>query len=198
MNAVNAPAEADLAEIRLRVQNIVAVARVADALPLAELAAAIPGSEFPKRDYPGLFLRIPGTRVSCHLYDSGKIMLTGLVDMDRIQPALASVVGILRAAGVELLEPVLEPRVINLVASGNFGERIALLRLALTLNLERVEYDPEHFAAIVYRARAGGTALVYASGRFVVMGVRAVDRALAVALEVRDVIDAVDAWHSYA
>ena len=198
MNITNAPAEADLATFRFRVQNIVAVARVADALPLAELAAVIPGAEHPKRDYPGLFFRIPGTKIACHLYDSGKIMLTGLVAVDRLQPALAAVVEILRAAGAELLEPVPEARVVNLVASGNLGERIALLRLALTLNLARVEYDPEHFAAIVYRARAGGTALIYASGRFVVMGARSVEQAQAVAVEVRDVIDAVDAWHSHA
>ncbi len=198
MNMMNAPAEADSVAFRLRIQNIVGVARVTDALPLVELAAAIPGTEYPKRDFPGLFLRIPGTKVSCHLYESGKIMLTGLVALDRLQPALRAVVDILRAAGVEILEPVLEARVVNLVASGNLGERVALLRLALTLNLERVEYDPEHFAAIVYRARAGGTALVYASGRFVVMGVRSIEQAQAVALEVWDVIDAVNAWHSYA
>ncbi len=68
----------------------------------------------------------------------------------------------------------------------------------MALDLERIEYDPETFAGLVYRARAGGTALVFASGAIVVMGARSVEQARDVAAEVRDVIDGVGAWHSYA
>jgi transcription initiation factor TFIID TATA-box-binding protein len=197
MSTTVASADAPLAMLRFRVQNVVAVARVADALPLAELAARIPGTVYPKRNYPGLFLRIPGPRAACHVYDSGKVVFTGLVTVDHLQAALAAVVDTLRSAGAELREPVPEARVVNLVASGNLGDRVSLLRLALALALERVEYDPEQCAALFYRARAGGTASVFASGAFVVMGARSVEQARAVAAEVRNVIDTVGAWHSY-
>lgn len=198
MSASVAPATADLALCRLRVQNVVAAARVADVLPLAELAARIPGAAHPKKNYPGLLLRVPGSKAACHVYDSGKVVLTGLSAVDHLEAAFGAVVETLRAAGAELLEPVPAARVINLVASGNLGERIALFRLALALDLERIEYDPEQFAGLVYRARAGGTALVFASGAIVVMGARSAEQARAVAAEVRDVIDGVGAWHAYA
>ena len=198
MGVTVAPAATDLAIPRLRVQNVVAVARVADALPLAELAMRIPGAKHPKRNYPGIFLQIPGPRAACHVYASGKMVLTGLSAVDHVEAALASAVETLRAAGAGLLEPLPAARVINLVASGNLGERIALFRLALALDLEQIEYDPEHFAGLVYRARAGGTALVFASGAIVVMGARSVEQARAVAVEVRDVIDTMGAWHPYA
>lgn len=194
MSAVIVPTTVDPGGPPLRVQNVVAVARVADALPLADLAARTPGAAYPKKNYPGLLLRIPGLKVACHVYDSGKIVFTGLGVADHLEAALAAVVDALRAAGAELLDPVPGARVINLVASGNLGARIALLRLALSLDLERVEYDPEHFAALVYRARAGGTALVFASGAIVVMGARSSEQARAVAAEVRDLVDAVGAW----
>ncbi|MEN6518427.1 MAG: hypothetical protein ABFC38_09565 [Methanospirillum sp.] len=191
-------AAADPAGLRLWVRNVVAVARVADALPLAALATRIPGAAHPKKNYPGIFLRVPGTKAACHVYESGKVVLTGLAAVDRIGPALAAVVETLRAAGAELLVPVPAARVINLVATGNLGMKIALSRFALALELERIEYDPEQLAGLVYRARAGGTALVFASGAIVVMGARSLEQAQAVATEVRDVIDGVGAWHLYA
>ena len=189
---------ADRAPPRLSVQNVVAVARVADALPLAELATTLPGAGHPKKNGPGLFLRLPGSRVSCRVYGSGRVVFTGLGAVDHLDGALASVVALLRTAGGEVPGPATEVRVINLVASGNLGRKIALLRLALALDLERVEYDPEISAALVYRARGGGTALVFASGAIVVMGARSVEQARAVAAEVRDVVDATGAWHAQA
>ena len=198
MSAPVAPAGDGLAALRLRVQNVVAVARVAVALPLAELAATVPGAERPMKNYPGLLLRVPGSRAACRVYDSGKVVFTGLGAVDHLPAALAAVVAALRAAGAEVPEPVPGARVINLVASGHLGRKIGLLRLALALDLERVEYDPELSPALVYRARAGGTALVFASGAFVVMGARSVEQVRAVAAEVRDVIDTMGAWHPYA
>jgi transcription initiation factor TFIID TATA-box-binding protein len=103
----------------------------------------------------------------------------------------------LRKGGATLFEPVPEPRVVNLVASGNLGARIALSRLAIALELERVEYDPEQFAGLVYRS-GDGTALVFASGAVVIMGARSVEGARSVAAEVRDVVDRVGAWHAYS
>lgn len=188
---------ADRAAPRLRVQNVVAAARVADALPLAELAATLPGAEYPKKNCPGLILRLPGSRAACRVYKSGRAVFTGLGAADHLEDALASVIALLRAAGGEVLEPATDVRVVNLVASGNLGRRIGLLRLALALDLERVEYDPEISAALIYRAREGGTALVFASGAIVVMGARSVEQAQAVAVEVRDVIDAMGAWHTH-
>jgi transcription initiation factor TFIID TATA-box-binding protein len=197
MKTTGFPAATDSGVLRFRVQNVVAVARVADTLPLAELAATIPGVEYPKKNYPGLLLRIPAPRVACRVYDSGKCVLTGLTAVDHLQAALGAVVELLRAAGAELLEPVPAARVTNLVASAHLGEGVALFRLALALNLERVEYDPELSAALIFRARRGGTALVFASGALVVMGARSVEQARAVAAEVRDVVDAMGAWRSY-
>ncbi len=196
MSATVAPAAGDPAPPRLHVQNVVAVARVADVLSLADLASSIPGAESPRGNYPGLVLRMTGPRVACHIYDSGKVVLTGLGDVDHLTPAYAGVVDALRAGGADLLEPVPEPRIINLVASGNLGAGVALNRLAIALDLERVEYDPEQFAGLVYRA-GGGTALVFASGAIVIMGARSTEGARAVATEVRDVIDRVGAWYSY-
>lgn len=196
MNAAVAPAAGDTAVVRLAVQNVVAVARIAEALPLSEIAESIPGVEYPKRKYPGIVLRFAGPRVACHVYDSGKIVLTGLGTVDSLPGAFSAVVAALRGAGAVLVDPIPEPRIINVVASGNLGERISLLRLALALDLERVEYDPEHFAGLIFRASSGGVALVFASGAIVVMGVRSVDQAREVVAEVRGMIDTVGAWHT--
>ena len=196
MNPIVDPGLAGRSPVQLAVQNVVAAARIADALPLAVLVAKIPGAVLPKRSYPGIVLRLSSPQAVCHIYRSGKIVLKGFGSADRLPGAFASVVEVLRAAGIALLEPVPEPRIINLVASGKFGERISLLRFAMALDLERVEYDPEQFAGLVYRADAGGVALIFASGAIVVMGMRSLDQAHVVLSEVEGVIDSVGAWQS--
>ncbi len=196
MNPMVDPGLAGRSPVQLAVQNVVAAARIADALPLAVLVAKIPGAVLPKRSYPGIVLRLSSPRAVCHIYRSGKIVLKGFGSVDRLPGAFAAVVEVLRATGIALLDPVPEPRIINLVASGKFGERISLLRFAMALDLERVEYDPEQFAGLVYRADAGGVALVFASGAIVVMGMRSLDQAHAVLSEVEGVIDGVGAWQS--
>lgn len=198
MSATVASATAGSPALRLRVQNVVAVARVADTLPLVGIAEAIPGAEYPRGTYPGIVIRLAGPRVSCHVFDSGKIVLTGLGDVGHLEPAYAAVIGALRGAGIALADPLPEARVINLVASGHLGERVSLFRLAVALELERVEYDPEHFAGLVYRAPGGGTALLFASGALVIMGARSVEQALAVANGLRDAVDATGSWQCVA
>lgn len=178
----------------LQVRNVVASGTVAEALRLDELAAAIPDATF-DRGFPRLFLRLPDPRATALIFGSGKVVLTGLRTPDAIAPAHAAVVRALIDAGARLHEPVPAPRLVNLVASGDLGGRVALHRLAVSRDFERVEFDPEQFPGLVYRAEGGGVALVFGSGSIVVTGARTDEGAQAVGAEVRDIISAAGAWH---
>ncbi len=54
-----------------------------------------------------------------------------------------------RGAGAALDEPVPDPTIGNLVASGTLGGKVALHRLAISRNLDRIEFDPEQFPGLV-------------------------------------------------
>jgi transcription initiation factor TFIID TATA-box-binding protein len=183
-----------LEALPLEVRNIVASVKVADSLMLSDLAAKIPGAELGSGRFQGMVIHLDSSRVACLLFGSGKIVIMGLTDPDDLAPALAAVVDILRTAGAEIIEPVPEARIVNLVMSGTFPDRISLLHLALARNLERLEYEPEQFPGLVYRSRTGPVVLIFNTGALVVTGATAPDDARAAADEARSVIDAAGAW----
>ncbi|HIH03278.1 MAG TPA: TATA-box-binding protein [Methanoregulaceae archaeon] len=176
----------------LQVRNVVASARVAGALRLHDLAATVPGAEFDP-SFPRLILRLSAPKASALIFSSGKVVLTGMRSPETVAPALAAVLDVLRGAGAELDRPVPAPRIVNLVASGTLGEKVALHRLAISRDLDRIEFDPEMFSGLVYRSEAGGVALVFGTGSLVVTGTRSLEGARAVAAEVRAIVTAAGA-----
>jgi transcription initiation factor TFIID TATA-box-binding protein len=177
----------------LTVTNIVASVRVADALDLDALARAIPGADFDRRRFSGLVYRRTSPKFAALVFTSGKVNLVGVRHPDAVAPALAALLEVLRTAGVDLA-PDPRPRVVNLVASGNLGTGVSLLRLAVALDLEDIEYEPEVFPGLVYRSGAGGVALIFTSGAMIVAGALSIPQAQAVAGEVRHLVDRAGAW----
>ena len=176
-----------------QIRNVVASVTVAGSLRIDDLAATIPRTEFDRRVFR-LIIRIAAPKATALVFGSGKVVLTGLHDPEAVGPALAAVLDVLRGAGAELDEPVPVPAIANLVASGNLGQRVALHRLAVSRNFDRVEFDPEQFPGLVYRSGAGPVALVFGTGSVVVTGARSLEGAQAVAGEVQIMVTAAGAW----
>lgn len=173
----------------LRIRNVVASITVAGSLGLDDLAAAIPGATLDRR-FPRLVLRLSVPKATALVFGSGKIVFTGLGAPEAALPATEAVLTVLRGAGARLDEPVPAAKTANLVASGTLGERIALHRLAVSRNLDRVEFDPELFPGLVYRSEAGGVALIFGTGSVVITGTRSIEEARAVAAEVESIVTA--------
>ena len=180
----------------LKIQNVVATVKVATELNLDELVGRIPGAEYDKTKFPGLVLRLSSPKVAALVFTPGKIVLTGMPHPDVLPAAFSSVIQALRAAGAEV-DPLAIPRIVNLVASGPLGEGVALQRLAIAMNLEHIEYEPEVFPGLVYRvADPKGVALIFGSGAIVVTGTTNEADVARVVAEVRHAIDQADAWVS--
>jgi transcription initiation factor TFIID TATA-box-binding protein len=61
----------------------------------------------------------------------------------------------------------------NIVASSDLGQKINLSVIAITLGLERVEYEPEQFPGLVYRLDEPKTViLLFSSGKLVCTGAK--------------------------
>ena len=68
-----------------------------------------------------------------------------------------------------------EPKITvqNIVASSDLGQKINLSVIAITLGLERVEYEPEQFPGLVYRLDEPKTViLLFSSGKLVCTGAK--------------------------
>ncbi|MEN6343301.1 MAG: TATA-box-binding protein [Methanospirillum sp.] len=179
--------------ITVGVRNVVAVARIADRLPVDDLAPKIPGAALDTR-VMRMVVRISHPKAAVFAFSSGKVIFTGLRDANTLEPAVASLLETLRAAGADLADPAPSAEIVNLVASGFLGDRVSLVRLAHARNFERIEYDPEQFPGLVYRSEAGPAVLVFSTGALVATGARSLDRAQEAAVEAWHIIDTAGAW----
>jgi transcription initiation factor TFIID TATA-box-binding protein len=179
----------------LEIQKVVATARVATVLNLDELAERIPGAKYLKKRFPGLVLHMSSPKVTVLAFAPGRLVLTGMPHPDALSSAFSTVLEVLRAAGA-MIEPFDPHRVVNIVSSGSFDEGVALQRLAIAMNLEHIEYEPEVFPGLVYRiVDPKGVALVFGSGAFVVTGTQTEGQAARVMAVIQHAIDQAGAWN---
>ncbi len=157
---------------KYKIENVVASAFLGTELNLQELAIALDGAEYEPERFPGLIYRMKDPKTATLLFHSGKIVCTGGRSSEQVKLAIDKMTAQLRKLGINLdSEP--EITVQNIVASSDLGHKINLNIIAITLGLERVEYEPEQFPGLVYRLDDPKVVLLlFGSGKLVCTGAR--------------------------
>jgi transcription initiation factor TFIID TATA-box-binding protein len=141
-------------------------------LNLQELAISLDGADYEPERFPGLVYRLKDPKTATLLFRSGKVVCTGAKSLDQLNQAISNVTTHLCKVGVSL-DQELEIEVQNLVATADLGQKIDLSVIAITLGLERVEYEPEQFPGLVYRLDEPKTViLLFSSGKLVCTGAK--------------------------
>jgi|SRR5208337_4996565 len=154
----------------LKIENIVASGVIANSIDLDELSHKVKNCELNKKRFPGAVYRIADPKMASLIFESGKIVLTGARSEKGLKDGLAVIVASLIEAG---FEPFKDPKVAitNLVCSFNLGKTINLNKIAITLNVENVEYEPEQFPGLVYRVKDPKiVVLLFTSGKIILTG----------------------------
>ena len=130
------------------------------------------GADYEPEQFPGLIYRLKEPKTATLLFRSGKVVCTGAKSLDQVKLAIDKVTTQIRKAGISLdSEPKIEVQ--NIVASSDLGQKINLNVIAITLGLERVEYEPEQFPGLVYRLDDPKVVLlIFGSGKLVCAGAR--------------------------
>lgn len=116
-------------------------------------------------------------------YRSGRCSITGVNSIDQFN----TVVDRVNAVMQDLLETDVTPesQVSNVVVTSSLNMNVQLETLAVQLGLERVEYEPEQFPALIYRSpESSAVILVFASGKLLCTGLS----------ELSEIDDAIDAF----
>jgi len=164
-------------EETLRIENIVASARIADHLDLQLVFTQIKGADFNKKRFPGVVIRMQDPKVAALVFASGKVVLTGARTADDIATGLALLGDQLRSLGIDIPIKV-SYKIQNIVTSANLGTRINLDRIAMGLSLEKVEYEPEQFPGLIYRLDDPKVVtLLFGSGKTIITGGKNLDDA---------------------
>jgi transcription initiation factor TFIID TATA-box-binding protein len=157
-------------EDSLKIENIVASAKVSDYLDLPTLAAKIKDAEYNKKRFPGVVLRMQEPKIAALVFGSGKVVLTGAKSIESLSQGL-EILGVqLRALNLDIPEK-LTYKIQNIVTSADLGAPINLNKIAVGFNLDRIEYEPEQFPGLVYRLEDPKVVvLLFGSGKLIITG----------------------------
>jgi transcription initiation factor TFIID TATA-box-binding protein len=158
--------------VRVRIENVVASTTLGDALDLQSIAYALEGAEYEPSQFPGLIYRLKEPKTAVLLFHSGKAVCTGGKSWKQVDETLRIVSTLIRKGGQKLL---MHPKiqVQNIVATADLGGEINLSSVAITLGLERVEYEPEQFPGLICRLEDPRVVvLLFGSGKLVCTGAR--------------------------
>ena len=157
-------------EESLRIENIVASAKVTDALDLPSIASNIEGAEYDKNRFPGVVIRMKDPKIAALIFNSGKVVLTGAKSVESLDRGLATLGDLLRNLDVTIPDE-LTYKIQNIVTSADLGSTINLNKIAVGFNLDKIEYEPEQFPGLVYRLDDPKVVLLlFGSGKLIITG----------------------------
>jgi transcription initiation factor TFIID TATA-box-binding protein len=157
---------------RIRIENVVASSSLADELDLQKVAFTLDGAEYAPEQFPGVIYRLKDPKTAILLFRSGKIVCTGGKSMKQVIESIRLVSERIRKGGQKIL---MHPKiqVQNIVATSDLESEINLNSIAITLGLDRVEYEPEQFPGLVCRLDSPRVVvLLFGSGKLVCTGAR--------------------------
>jgi transcription initiation factor TFIID TATA-box-binding protein len=158
--------------VKITIVNVVATTSLCKELDLQTLSATLEGARYDKERFPGIVYRMAEPKIAMLLFHSGKVVCTGARNLEDIRTAINQLVKRLGAIGVSVTK---KPEVIvqNIVASADLGSVLNLNTIAISLGLDRVEYEPEQFPGLVYRMDDPKVVmLIFGSGKIVCTGAR--------------------------
>ncbi len=157
---------------RIRIENVVASSSLADALDLQSIALGLEGAEYVPDQFPGVIYRLKEPKTAILLFHSGKLVCTGAKSMRQVENSIATIARQIRKLGQRIkTHPKIEVQ--NIVATSNLEGEINLNSVAITLGLDRIEYEPEQFPGLVCRLKEPRVVvLLFGSGKLVCTGAR--------------------------
>jgi len=157
---------------KIKIENIVASTSFNKELDLGKIAALVDGAEYKPKHFPGLVYKLKEPKTAMLLFRSGKIVCTGAKSLKDVKTAIELITKNMGKAGVKVAK---KPRIVvqNIVASSNLNAELNLNAIAISLGLEKVEYEPEQFPGLVYRVnKPKVVVLLFGSGKLVCTGAK--------------------------
>jgi len=154
----------------VKIVNVVATADLSQKLSITKLNN-YPWGIYDEATYKGIcgYIKSPEMIGKVTVFSSGKMISIGAKSID-------DAVQLLNQAKFYLLQEKLikdiglKPIICNIVATTQFGNSFDLQNLMRIL--PNSKYDPKQFAGIIYKRKKNPTALIFGSGKVVILGAK--------------------------
>jgi transcription initiation factor TFIID TATA-box-binding protein len=142
------------------------------------IAQSLEDAEYEPEQFPGLVYRLNEPKTATLLFRSGKANCTGAKNIEDVRKTVSVLAEKLEKIGVKAYK---NPEIViqNIVATSDLAGELNLSEVAVSLGLEKVEYEPEQFPGLVYRIKEPKVAmLLFGSGKIVCAGARKIEDVL--------------------
>jgi transcription initiation factor TFIID TATA-box-binding protein len=164
--------EEDLSEEGFVLSNLVGSLRLNRQLDLEALTSDLENTEYHPETYPSMIYRPFGSESSVSVLtpSSGKLAIVGAKSKQELREGTEKFLKALINLGIEVDTSTDNILIQNIVANYDLNVELDLSVVALSLDLENVEYEPEQFPGLIYRTTNNSTVLVFGSGKSVITG----------------------------
>lgn len=171
----------------IEVVNIVATTHLKKELDLELLTVVLDDVGTVKYDpsrFPGLILRVNG--VAYLIFRTGKVVIVGCKNEEHIHEAVKKLVKYISRV-ISGIPEKLTIQIQNIVMTAELGHEVDLE--TLSEKLEHVIYVPEEFPGLIYKSGVGKpSALIFSTGKVVIVGASSVEDAEKVIAEIESTI----------
>ena len=161
--------------MEIKVENIVASASTGIPFDLEMISGSIEEAEYNPNRFPGLIYKLKKPKTALLQFTSGKLVCTGAKNAEMVHEAVNTVLDRISELGVDIPKRP-EIHIQNIVATTDLHKKLNINTVALSLGLEKVEYEPEQFPGMVYRVDDPKVvALLFSSGKVVLTGAKRIE-----------------------
>lgn len=166
--------EQTLEEEGLTISNLVGSLRIERQLDLSPLSSDLENTDYHPETYPSMIYRpFPEENsVSVLTPSSGRLAIVGAKTKQELTEGTQKFLDELANLGIEVDKTVDDLLTQNVVANYELGIELDLSVVAISLELENIEYEPEQFPGLIYRTDDNATILVFGSGKVVITGAK--------------------------
>lgn len=157
----------------VEVVNIVGTGKIPVELDLSQLAGDINLHQVnhQTKSGEGLYLKFSEESPMVILATAGKYIITGADSFPEVDETQEKLFDLLSSLGITT-DNNSDISINNVVCTDELNTEVDLRSLAVALDFERVEYEPEQFGGLIFRSRSSdAVVLVFSTGKVVITGV---------------------------
>lgn len=164
--------EEELEESGFILNNLVGSLRLGRQLDLEALSSDLENTEYHPATYPSMIYRPFGDEKSVSVLtpSSGKLAIVGAKSKQDLIQGTEIFLKNLQNLNIVVESSTDNILIQNIVANYDLSVELDLSVMALALDLENIEYEPEQFPGLIYRTSNNSTVLVFGNGKCVITG----------------------------